>query len=159
MVTLELKLDELAKRAGVAPRTVRYYVQRGLLPAPPFRGRDTVYGAEHLARLVAIRAMQARYLPLDEIEAALGRCATLGEIEALGRGEAEGEARGSRDETPGSGDEARGEAQGEGEGWRRWELAPGLELHLRDSAGGEIEGLARERARVAADRRSRWQKK
>ena len=33
------KLDDLAAAAGVSPRTVRYYVQRGLLPAPPFRGR------------------------------------------------------------------------------------------------------------------------
>jgi DNA-binding transcriptional MerR regulator len=65
------KLDELAEAAGVSPRTVRYYVQRGLLPAPPFRGRDTVYGAEHLERLQTIRRLQEQYLPLDAIQAEL----------------------------------------------------------------------------------------
>ena len=68
---LRLKLDELAERAGVSPRTVRYYVQRGLLAAPEFRGPDTVYEAEHLARLKAIRVLQSRHLPLDAIQEAL----------------------------------------------------------------------------------------
>ena len=58
-------IEELADRAGVSRRTVRYYVQRGLLPAPPFKGPDTVYGEEHLVRLKAIRVLQARFLPLD----------------------------------------------------------------------------------------------
>ena len=49
------KLEELARAAGTSPRTVRYYVQRGLLPAPAFRGKDTAYGPEHLVRLRAIR--------------------------------------------------------------------------------------------------------
>ena len=66
-----LKIDELAERAGVSPRTVRYYVQRGLLPAPEFRGPDTAYGEEHLHRLKAIRVLQERHLPLDAIEATL----------------------------------------------------------------------------------------
>lgn len=65
------KLDELARAAGTSPRTVRYYVQRGLLPAPAFRGKDTAYGAEHLARLRAIRRLQEDYLPLDAIAAEL----------------------------------------------------------------------------------------
>lgn len=69
----EWKLTELAEAVGVSPRTVRYYVQRGLLPAPPFRGPDTVYGEEHLVRLKAIRVLQARFLPLDAIQAELQR--------------------------------------------------------------------------------------
>lgn len=61
------KLSEVAKQAGVSPRTVRYYIQRGLLPAPRFRGADTAYDDEHLERLVAIRRLQEAYWPLDAI--------------------------------------------------------------------------------------------
>ncbi len=66
-----LKLQDLAERAGVSARTVRYYVQRGLLPAPAFRGKDTSYGEEHLLRLSAIKLLQDRFLPLDAIQAEL----------------------------------------------------------------------------------------
>jgi DNA-binding transcriptional MerR regulator len=65
------KLEELAEQAGVSPRTVRYYVQRGLLPAPEFRGKDTSYGHEHLLRLRAIKRLQQAHLPLDEIQVRL----------------------------------------------------------------------------------------
>jgi DNA-binding transcriptional MerR regulator len=76
------KLEELATEAGVSPRTVRYYVQRGLLPAPEFRGRDTVYDEEHVVRLRAIRRLQERHLPLDAIQAELAR-RTAAELERL----------------------------------------------------------------------------
>jgi DNA-binding transcriptional MerR regulator len=59
--------DELADRAGVSRRTVRYYVQRGLLPAPAGLGRGKHYGASHLARLLQIRELQAAGVPLEEI--------------------------------------------------------------------------------------------
>jgi DNA-binding transcriptional MerR regulator len=79
------KLDELARAAGMTARTVRYYVQRGLLPAPAFRGKDTAYEPEHLLRLRAIRRLQAAYFPLDAIAAELdGR--TAGEIERIADG-------------------------------------------------------------------------
>jgi DNA-binding transcriptional MerR regulator len=67
------KLEELARAADISPRTVRYYVQRGLLPAPAFRGRDTAYTGEHLVRLRAIRKLQDDYLPLDAIAVELER--------------------------------------------------------------------------------------
>ena len=59
--------DELADRAGVSRRTVRYYVQRGLLPAPMGIGRGAHYTAAHLERLLQIRALQGEGVPLDEI--------------------------------------------------------------------------------------------
>jgi DNA-binding transcriptional MerR regulator len=64
-----LKLDELASRAGVSPRTVRYYIQRGVLPAPDFRGPDTAYDDRHLQALRAIKRLQDDYWPLDAIAA------------------------------------------------------------------------------------------
>ena len=61
------KLEEVAKAAGVSARTVRYYIQRGLLPPPRFRGPDTAYGDEHVVRLRAIRRLQEAFWPLDAI--------------------------------------------------------------------------------------------
>jgi DNA-binding transcriptional MerR regulator len=66
-----LKLDELASRAGVSPRTVRYYIQRGILPPAEFRGPDTAYDERHLYALRAIKRLQEDYLPLDAIASAL----------------------------------------------------------------------------------------
>lgn len=59
--------DELADLAGVSRRTVRYYVQRGLLPAPAGLGRGKHYSKAHLARLIRIRELQAGGIPLEEI--------------------------------------------------------------------------------------------
>jgi DNA-binding transcriptional MerR regulator len=79
------KLDELARAASISPRTVRYYVQRGLLPAPAFRGKDTAYGAEHLVRLRAIRRLQDAFFPLDAIAVELER-RTIAELERIADG-------------------------------------------------------------------------
>jgi DNA-binding transcriptional MerR regulator len=59
--------DELAERAGVSRRTVRYYVQRGLLPAPAGLGRGKHYGEAHLSRLIRIRELQEAGVPLERI--------------------------------------------------------------------------------------------
>lgn len=68
---MQLKLDELAQRAGISARTVRYYVQRGLLPPPTFRGKDSSYGESHLLRLKVIRVLQAAFYPLETIKGLL----------------------------------------------------------------------------------------
>lgn len=60
-------IAELAERAGVTPRTVRYYVAEGLLPAPGGRGQRRAYSQEHLRRLDMIRQLKDAYLPLYEI--------------------------------------------------------------------------------------------
>jgi len=60
-------LAELSDRAGVSQRTVRYYIQQGLLPSPETRGPGAHYGAEHLDRLRLIRSLQREHLPLAEI--------------------------------------------------------------------------------------------
>lgn len=67
------KLEELARKAGTSPRTVRYYVQRGLLPAPAFRGKDSAYDEGHLDRLRAIRRLQEAFFPLEAIAVELAR--------------------------------------------------------------------------------------
>lgn len=153
----EWKLTELAEAAGVSPRTVRYYVQRGLLPAPPFKGPDTVYGEDHLVRLKAIRVLQARFLPLDAIQVELMR---LGPDELKALAEADPTqvpppAAAERAEPvpappalPGPvKDEAPAPSSAGVTSWRRWELAPGLELHLADTADAKTRALA-ERVRA-----------
>lgn len=60
------ELTQLADRAGVSPRTVRYYIQQGLLPAPE-KGPGAHYGPEHLERLLLIKRFQREHLPLAEI--------------------------------------------------------------------------------------------
>jgi len=60
-------LAELAATAGVTPRTVRYYVQQGLLPSPSTRGPGTRYEQAHLDRLQLIKQLQRQHLPLAEI--------------------------------------------------------------------------------------------
>jgi DNA-binding transcriptional MerR regulator len=60
-------LLELCDAADVTPRTVRYYVQQGLLPSPDTRGRGAKYDRTHLERIQLIKRLQARHLPLAEI--------------------------------------------------------------------------------------------
>ena len=60
-------LAQLADRANVSQRTVRYYIQQGLLPSPETRGPGAHYTAEHLDRLRLIRRLQREHLPLAEI--------------------------------------------------------------------------------------------
>jgi DNA-binding transcriptional MerR regulator len=60
-------VEDLAERAGVSRRTVRYYVQRGLLPAPLGFGRGKHYNEAHLATLVRIRELQEAGVGLTDI--------------------------------------------------------------------------------------------
>lgn len=63
-----MKVTEFAKRAGVGPDVVRYYVREGLL-APsrnPTNGYK-LFGNPHLARLRFIRQVQALGFTLSEI--------------------------------------------------------------------------------------------
>jgi DNA-binding transcriptional MerR regulator len=59
--------SDLAERAGVSERTVRYYVAEGLLPAPAGRGRGANFGPGHLTRLRLIRAIQQAGANLETI--------------------------------------------------------------------------------------------
>jgi DNA-binding transcriptional MerR regulator len=62
-----LTVDELATRAGVPVRTVRFYIAEGLLPGASTRGKGASYTQEHLDRLQLIRLLVARHLPLAEV--------------------------------------------------------------------------------------------
>jgi DNA-binding transcriptional MerR regulator len=53
---MEYGIGELARSAGYAVQTVRYYEQIGLMPPPPrTEGRQRRYSDDHLKRLLFIR--------------------------------------------------------------------------------------------------------
>jgi DNA-binding transcriptional MerR regulator len=54
----EYRLDELARRAGVASTTVRLYQTKGLLAPPRLEGRTGWYADSHLSRLRLIARLQ-----------------------------------------------------------------------------------------------------
>ena len=115
-------IDELADLGGVSRRTVRYYVQEGLLPPPLGVGRGRHYGRPHLDRLLEVKAQQEAGLSLEEIRARRGP-------------------------SPGGSTPAPRLSQPlTRTTWRRLELAPGVELHVtqdvRLPAPGRLEELA-----------------
>jgi Ca-activated chloride channel family protein len=148
------KLEELARHAGVSPRTVRYYVQRGLLPPPVFRGRDTAYEQEHLIRLHAIRRLQERFLPLDTIQGELDR-RSLAELQALADGREE-TAPVARLALSASRPMPTLQAvERDGEQWQRWVVVPGLELHLSAQASPATRRVAHDLLSEHARRRAK----
>ncbi|NWJ96625.1 MAG: MerR family transcriptional regulator [Chloroflexi bacterium] len=60
-------LKDLCRDAQVTERTVRYYIQEGLLPPPEGAGPFARYNRQHLLRLRLIRRLKDEYLPLAEI--------------------------------------------------------------------------------------------
>jgi DNA-binding transcriptional MerR regulator len=64
-------IGDLATLAGVSRRTVRYYVQEGLLPPPLGVGRGNHYAPEHLEQLLRVKALQESGHTLDDIRLAL----------------------------------------------------------------------------------------
>lgn len=53
-----LTLAKLAEETGIEPRTIRSYIERGLLPGAQSRGRGAAYFTEHLSRLKVIQALR-----------------------------------------------------------------------------------------------------
>ncbi|HZB71620.1 MAG TPA: MerR family transcriptional regulator, partial [Acidimicrobiales bacterium] len=69
----DLSVDQLAERAGVTVRTIRFYQSEGLLPLPGRHGREARYGPAHVERLDLIADLQARGLRLHAIAELLDR--------------------------------------------------------------------------------------
>lgn len=71
MTERRFSISELAALAGISGRTVRYYVQRGLIPPPDGRGPGRHYGPEHLDRILRLRDLQRTGLSLEVATSAL----------------------------------------------------------------------------------------
>jgi DNA-binding transcriptional MerR regulator len=61
-------IGEVAERANVSRRTVRYYVQRGLIDAPIGRGRGSAYSQKHIEQIQRVLRLQREGLALQAIE-------------------------------------------------------------------------------------------
>ncbi|WP_243367634.1 MerR family transcriptional regulator [Fundidesulfovibrio soli] len=60
-------IDELASLAGLPRRTVRYYIQEGLVDRPEGSRKGATYGSRHLEQLLAIRRWRDSGLSLERI--------------------------------------------------------------------------------------------
>ena len=65
-------LDELCTLADCTKRTVRYYVQLGLVDRPVGETRAARYGRRHLEQLLQIRQLAESGLSLERIREVLG---------------------------------------------------------------------------------------
>ncbi len=64
----KLRIGELASRAGVPRATIQFYLREGLLPEPVKTSRTMAYyDPECVERLLLIKELQRRYLPLNVI--------------------------------------------------------------------------------------------
>lgn len=120
-------LEELAKLAGVTPRTVRYYIGEGLLPPAVSAGPNSGYTEEHRDRLRLIAGLKEAYVPLREIKRRLAGMSASDIHAAL--------------DAPDHGDQPPAAASGL---WRRLPISQDAELLITDAA------YQRERAQVDA---------
>lgn len=121
-ISRRFSLDELATLAGLTPRTVRYYIQQGLVDRPEGEKRGAHYLARHLEQLLQVRRWVDAGLSLERI------------AELVDGAPADPPPRAAR---PGS-----------VEVWSRVTLADGLEVHLEPGRAG----LSAEQARALVRR-------
>jgi DNA-binding transcriptional MerR regulator len=57
-VTRRYTLEELARATGIEKRTIRSYMQQGLVRGPEAQGRKAFYTDDHLVRLKALRFLR-----------------------------------------------------------------------------------------------------
>ena len=60
-------IAEISEMTGLSRRTIRYYLQRGLIPSPLGAGRGRYYTEDHLAHIRKIINLQSKGMFLDEI--------------------------------------------------------------------------------------------
>jgi len=104
-------MTQLQEETGLSPRTIRYYITQGLLSPAHGRGPSATYDDGHLLRLLAINEFKKRMLPLETIKNRLGNMSDA-DIESSLR-------LTSTDDI---------------ELWRRYELHPDIQLHVRTRA-------------------------
>lgn len=101
-------LDQLCAAAQVSKRTVRYYIQQGLLERPEGEKRGSYYLDSHLEQLVRISNLKNDGLSLDRI----------------------------RELMSGQGDTPAQRQVGAIEMWTRIHLGTGIELNIEASTAG-----------------------
>lgn len=64
----EYTLEDLEKLSGLPIRTLRFYIQEGLLPGPDTRGKFARYSGKHLNTIELIQRMKNMRIPLQKIK-------------------------------------------------------------------------------------------
>jgi DNA-binding transcriptional MerR regulator len=144
-------IEELSEASGLSPRGIRFYIARGLLPRPVFRGTATRYGQEYLDRLRAIARLRKGGKRLDVVRRELGKM-TAEEIARLAAQDAPAGAPPppvvprplARTLPAGFLGPYRPALARPSERWERVELCPGVELIVRGEADGEAWRVAQE---------------
>ncbi|WP_394834556.1 MerR family transcriptional regulator [Pendulispora rubella] len=145
-----LTLQQLSDESSLTPRTIRYYIQQGLLAPPSPAGPHTRYEQGHLDRLRLIRQLQQQHLPLANIRSQL---AAMSDDEVRTALAAPSPAPPARDEGAAleyvqallGRERERAPESAEGRGfpraraqWERLILADDVELHLRRPLSREM---------------------
>ena len=60
-------IDDLSELTGYSRRTIRYYIQEGLMDSPAGRGKGGFYFDSHLSQLKLIKQLQERKMSLSSI--------------------------------------------------------------------------------------------
>ena len=68
MKTKKFTIDEICALVEMNKRTVRYYIQKGLVDRPEGIGKGAFYSHAHLEQLLAIRKWKAAGLSLERIQ-------------------------------------------------------------------------------------------
>lgn len=63
----KFSLEELSRLTGVPRRTIRYYIQRGLVTPPEGEKRGSFYTTTHLEQLLRVKRLTEQHIPLAEI--------------------------------------------------------------------------------------------
>ena len=112
-VSSRLTMASLEQATGLSARTIRFYITQGLLPPAHGRGPSATYDRGHLLRLLAIKDLKDRFLPLAEIKSRLAEKTDDDLAADLASRQTPVEDR-----------------------WRRVNLHPDIELHVRERGGG-----------------------
>ncbi len=116
-------IEELCALTGFTRRTVRYYVQEGLVDPPAGRGRGGYYSDLHAEQLARIRGLQEQGYRLDAIRGLLGRPApTEAPIAAKER----------------TNDDTGAPRSSPASAWTRHLVAPGVEINVSAEAGAKL---------------------
>lgn len=154
-------IGELAEKAGVSVRTIRYYISEGLLPPPEVRGRYSNYDEDYLHRIRLIRRLKDAYLPIKEIrrkletesEEEIEKFLSLFEstnnvkedaLQYIANLRADSSPRAKMmtpTPVPAPAPQiSRAMSQPDESAWRRIVIGPGVELHISESAAAQLGG-------------------
>ncbi len=157
-----LTLQEICELVNVSSRTVRYYIQQGLLPPADRAGPGATYGQGHLDRLNLILRLKSQHLPLSEISRRLNGLSDA-DILSLLKGAVPSEANTAADYvaavlsgtgTPVSGlshHKVTPTPKAARSTWERHSITPELELHIKRPLSREDNRRAQALLRHAHD--------